>query len=82
MEKPDRKIFEHALTAMGIEPQAALMVGDNYYDDVVGARSVGMDAVLINRFGRVGIEEIHDCWVFPDVCAVVEFIQRQLAAVG
>ena len=36
-------------------------MGDNYYDDVVGCRKVGMRSLIVNRFGRLGTEEITDC---------------------
>lgn len=71
-EKPNPQIFLHALNQLGQRPDRALYVGDNYYDDVIGARQVGMDAVVINRFGRFGIEEIADCDVFGSVKEVTE----------
>lgn len=54
--KPDARIFIEALRLAGdVPPDRALYVGDNYYADVVGARGVGMHAVLVDRrdvFGR------------------------------
>lgn len=48
--KPDAPIFLEALKRAGdVRPDRALYVGDNYYADVVGARAVGMHAVLIDR---------------------------------
>lgn len=46
--KPDPQIFRYALNEMGVEPEQAVYVGDNYFADVVGAQSVGMRAVLID----------------------------------
>jgi putative hydrolase of the HAD superfamily len=60
IEKPDQRIFEHALELNGVPAEKSLYVGDNYYDDVIGSRKVGMDAILINPFDRKGIEEITD----------------------
>jgi len=61
IEKPDRRIFELALEQTRLSPTECLYVGDNYYDDVVGSAKVRMDCLLLNRFGRLGIEEIeHD----------------------
>jgi putative hydrolase of the HAD superfamily len=57
-EKPTEQIFRHSLRKAGVSPEECCYVGDNYYDDVVGSARVGMDAVLINRFGSLGIEEI------------------------
>jgi putative hydrolase of the HAD superfamily len=43
--KPDPAIFEHALEALGVEPENALFVGDRLYEDVRGAAEVGMTTV-------------------------------------
>ncbi|HEX2302379.1 MAG TPA: HAD-IA family hydrolase [Gaiella sp.] len=49
--KPHRSIFEAALTALGVAPPAAAMVGDSYDDDIEGARALGMRAILLDRDG-------------------------------
>jgi HAD superfamily hydrolase (TIGR01662 family) len=46
--KPDPEIFRFALDKMGVEPEHAIYVGDNYFADVVGAQNAGMHAVLID----------------------------------
>ena len=47
--KPDSGIFLRALEIAGnVSPDQAIYIGDNYYADVVGARGVGMDAILID----------------------------------
>jgi putative hydrolase of the HAD superfamily len=50
--KPHRSIFETALEALGVTPDAAAMVGDSPADDIVGARALGMRAILLDREGR------------------------------
>lgn len=50
--KPDPSIFRAALARLGIEPNAAVMVGDQPEDDVEGARSIGMEALLLDRDDR------------------------------
>jgi len=50
-EKPDRKIFEAALTAMGAQAQDSLYVGDIYCVDYVGAKQAGMQAILFDVAG-------------------------------
>lgn len=51
MEKPHRRIFEHALAVAGVEPGQALHVGDSIASDVAGARGAGITPVLIDRYG-------------------------------
>jgi putative hydrolase of the HAD superfamily len=43
--KPDATIFVRALQALEVEPPEALFVGDRLYEDVRGARDVGMRTV-------------------------------------
>src|SRR5262249_28273348 len=50
VEKPDARIFAHALGLAGIAPSAALHVGDLYAVDVVGARSAGIHPVLLDPY--------------------------------
>ena len=50
--KPSPSIFRAALDLLGVEAEAAVMVGDSIGDDVDGARAVGMRAFLVDREGR------------------------------
>jgi putative hydrolase of the HAD superfamily len=49
--KPHPKIFADALSALGVEPVDALFVGDSPQDDIVGAKTVGMDVAWVNAQG-------------------------------
>lgn len=46
--KPQAPIFERALEALGVPPENALMVGDNYTDDA-GAAAIGIRTLLLPR---------------------------------
>lgn len=50
-QKPDPRIFEAALNALGVEPAEALHLGDIYAVDYAGATSVGMKAILMDTAG-------------------------------
>jgi putative hydrolase of the HAD superfamily len=50
--KPHPTIFQAALQQLGVEPADAAMVGDSLEEDVEGARSLGMRAILIDREDR------------------------------
>jgi putative hydrolase of the HAD superfamily len=52
-QKPHAAIFEHALDLLEIRPEQAIHVGDDPQADVVGARAVGIEPVLIDRKGRL-----------------------------
>ena len=47
--KPSPKIFQEALRRAGVSAKEAVHIGDSYEDDIQGARSVGMEAILIDR---------------------------------
>jgi putative hydrolase of the HAD superfamily len=49
LSKPDPAFFRLAAARAGVPPGESLMVGDSYRADVEGARSAGMDAILIRR---------------------------------
>lgn len=49
--KPHPPIFLEALRRAGVEHGEAVHVGDQYHGDVMGARSVGIQPVLIDRDG-------------------------------
>jgi putative hydrolase of the HAD superfamily len=44
--KPDRKIYEHCLSQMGLESKEAAFVGDGGADELSGARAVGLTVVF------------------------------------
>jgi len=49
-EKPDPRIFEHALRVSGAEPETTLHAGDLYDADVLGARAAGIHPALLDPF--------------------------------
>ncbi len=52
-QKPHAAIFEHALDLLEARPEDAIHVGDDPEADVLGARRVGIEPVLIDRRGRI-----------------------------
>lgn len=63
VEKPDPRIFRLACESARLSPEEIVYVGDNYYDDVLGAEAVGARGILINRHPewsrrREGVTEI------------------------
>lgn len=48
-EKPDPQIFRWTAERLGVRPEDCLHVGDNYWDDVVGAGCAAVQPVLLHR---------------------------------
>jgi len=72
--KPDPAIFNLAMQTASVSARDCIYIGDNYYDDAVGSRNVGMPSLIINRFGSLGVEEIKDCPVIRDISEIFNFI--------
>lgn len=70
--KPDPHIFEVALGRLDVAPERAVHVGDLYVADVLGARSAGIQPVLIERFHTGGHRE--DCPVIKDLYGLLELL--------
>ena len=49
-EKPDPRIFIHALAQAGAIAERTLHIGDLYHADVVGARGAGLHALLLDPY--------------------------------
>jgi putative hydrolase of the HAD superfamily len=73
--KPDPRIFDIALHKAAVTAQECIYIGDNYYDDALGSRKVGIPALIINRFGKLGVEEIEDCPVISRLSDIFNFIE-------
>ena len=52
VEKPDPKIFSIAMERIGSQPDETIYVGDVYAIDILGARSAGMEAILVDTLDR------------------------------
>jgi HAD superfamily hydrolase (TIGR01549 family) len=49
--KPDTEIFQHTLNVFESSQDRTLFIGDNYFTDIVGAKSLSLDTIWINKFG-------------------------------
>jgi putative hydrolase of the HAD superfamily len=74
-EKPHPRIFEWALEQAKVDPAAVVHVGDHVDADVLGARGVGIEGVLIDRRGRYPADEI------PDGTPVIASLEELVALV-
>jgi len=46
--KPAPRFFQHVVRIAGCAPEELLFVGDDYSNDYLGARSVGLNAILVH----------------------------------
>jgi HAD superfamily hydrolase (TIGR01509 family) len=73
-EKPDPRIFAHALEICGARAEHTLHVGDIYQADVTGARRAGIHAVLLDPFDDW--TTVNDCERVADVWAVADLLEK------
>jgi putative hydrolase of the HAD superfamily len=73
--KPDPRIFLIALERLGCEPGEALMVGDSWSADVLGARAAGLRGIWFNPHGLACPEP-----GFSDAIAALEPAEALAAA--
>ncbi len=55
--KPDPMIFRKAISHHGLRPDQCVYVGDEFKDDVEGARGAGMIPIYLNREGKSPLSE-------------------------
>ena len=73
--KPDPRLFEHAMSELGLEPAECLYVGDVYFIDVLGANRAGIAAIHLDPYG------LYDGWPgvhIPSIAALPDFLARDL----
>ena len=69
--KPDPRIFHMALRRLGAHPSEALHVGDSEREDLQGAHSAGMRAVLLRRHAQPGEQRPE---TIPDLTHLSEWL--------
>lgn len=64
VRKPDPRIFEHGVKALGMLPSETLVIGDSYRKDIVPAESIGCQAIWLK--GKGWTEE-EDAQLHPNI---------------
>lgn len=79
--KPDPKIFSIALERIGALAQEAVFIGDNWTNDIIGARNVGMAAVWLDRGGKTPAPERISGQKWPETPASTRVSHSRIATV-
>lgn len=70
--KPEPAIFQAALDRAGVKAAEAVHVGDQYDLDIVGARRVGINPILIDRFDLY--PEVTECPRIKGLSELMEYL--------
>lgn len=71
-DKPEPPIFLAALDRAKVEASQAVHVGDQYKLDVIGARRVGINPILIDRYDLY--PEVSDCSRIRDLTELAQYL--------
>lgn len=74
--KPAASIFKHALEKLGIEAEHGIMVGDKLTTDILGANTIGMTSVWINRHGMVRNDEIVPTYEIANLKELLQILEQ------
>jgi HAD superfamily hydrolase (TIGR01549 family) len=74
MYKPNPDVFHYLLEKAGVPAGESVYVGDNYYADVVGARSAGMLPVLLDVHG---VFDEPDCPVIQSHSQLLQLLEQR-----
>lgn len=77
--KPEAALYDLALRRANAIPDYAIHIGDSYIHDVLGARSVGITPILLDRPGRLHSEDI-DCILIHDLREVLDQLELPASA--
>lgn len=57
VRKPDPRIFEHGVKALGLKPEETLVIGDSYRKDIVPAETIGCQVLWLKGKGWTAEED-------------------------
>ncbi len=79
--KPERAFFEQALATIGSSGDETLMVGDDLLNDIGGAQSVGMRAVLVSTGKHTAasplLTQVHPDAILPSIVDLPAWLQEE-----
>jgi putative hydrolase of the HAD superfamily len=74
VHKPDPRIFDHVLNALGVSPSAAAFVGDHPEMDMAGARRSGLVAIWKRDPAWPEPDEVD--WIIDDLSELPALVLR------
>jgi putative hydrolase of the HAD superfamily len=78
--KPDRRIFEAALSGLRLEPKEVIFVGNDMYRDISGARQLGLNTIFFSsNQGRKEMDGVNPDYIiykFAELMQAIKFFEK------
>lgn len=73
--KPDKRLFDYALSQIGGQPETTVMIGDNYDADISGAYKAGWHTVFFDRRGLMPEPNVADLTV-ASLAEIIPYLRK------
>ena len=80
VRKPNIKMFHVACERADVSPKDSMFVGDSIQDDIVGANSVGMTSIYINRKSDLLVPKMgnkHPDHSISNLCDILSYLEEK-----
>ncbi|HCS86921.1 MAG TPA: noncanonical pyrimidine nucleotidase, YjjG family [Bacteroidales bacterium] len=74
IQKPQPEIYEKALTLNAIQACEAVMIGDSFSSDIVGAKTAGIDQIWVKSENTPLLPNQSATWIVKDLSGVKELL--------
>jgi putative hydrolase of the HAD superfamily len=75
--KPDHRLFVIACAMLDVAPENAVYIGDNPYNDVKGAKKIGMTSILLSRDQKSVVPGVVPDYYATDLWDAWDWIKRK-----
>jgi putative hydrolase of the HAD superfamily len=77
LAKPDPKIFEHTLHILQSKPEECVFIGDDYDNDVLGAKNSGITPIWFNEDAKENHDDVIEFFHFDSLIEILENLDAQ-----
>ena len=75
--KPDKKAFEKICELLNADPKKWFYIGDNYINDMEGAKQLGFKTIHLNRHhGKEGLASDYVVYSDKELVSLLEFLDK------
>ncbi len=78
--KPDKAIFQKALSKCNAKPEEAIFIGDSWNSDIIGASDCGIKTAWLNRYNYSNLNDglAYEIQSYEDIAGILNYIQMAM----